>query len=136
MILYKLKVKFTNQHLGLGSLSEKLSPPGLEIQKKKAKHEAAKNILKKLKAAQDYFNVDEEDKSQSIAASNGDSKTDIAVSKSSPPAVVNIKLPNLETILNSSYNDEEEINGDPIGELQELCVLRKMKPPIYETKLS
>ena len=104
--------------------------------KKKAKHEAAKNVLKKLKAAHEYFNVNEEDRSQSIVDSNGDSQTDTAVSKSSPPSVVNIKLPNLETILNSSYNDDEEISGDPIGELQELCVLRKIKPPVYDAKSS
>ena len=104
--------------------------------KKKAKHEAAKNVLKKLKAAQEYFNVDEENRSQSIEDSNDKSQTDIAVPKSSPPSVVKIKLPNLETVLNSSYQDEEEISGDPIGELQELCVLRKMKSPVFDTKSS
>jgi len=48
----------------------------------------------------------------------------------------NVKLPNVETDLKSPYDDEEAISGDPIGELQELCVIRRIQTPVYEVNSS
>ena len=67
---------------------------GCGASKKKAKHEAAKSILTKLKTgAKD--------------------------------------LPNLD--LMSPYDDG--ISGNPVGELQEICMNRRMQPPVYEVSL-
>ena len=103
--------------------------------KKKAKHEAAKNILKKLTAAQDYFKVDLNDTVEQHTRTNSLLQSDISVSTPLPPALVNVKLPNIETDLTFPY-DDEEISGDPIGELQELCVIRKIQIPVYEVNSS
>jgi len=102
--------------------------------KKIAKHEAARNILRKIKAAQDYFCIDENGTTQSNKGLHNISQDDKIVSIPTPPSVLNVKLPNLEAILNSPNDDDNEVSGDPIGELQELCVTRKIRSPVYNIK--
>ena len=102
--------------------------------KKIAKHEAARNILRKIKAAQDYFCIDENGTTQSNKSLHNISQDDKIVSIPTPPSVLNVKLPNLEAILNSPNDDDNEVSGDPIGELQELCVMRKIRLPVYNIK--
>ena len=104
--------------------------------KKKAKHEAAKNILMKLKAAQDYFNVDLNDATQNNKNKDVVLQNDKSVPIPPPSFLFNIKLPNVETDLKSPYDDEEAISRDPIGELQELCVIRRFQTPVYEVNSS
>ena len=102
--------------------------------KKIAKHEAARNILRKIKAAQDYFHTDGYSITQDNKELQEISRDGKVVSMPTPSTVVNVKLPNLETILNSSYDEDKEVSGDPIGELQELCVTRKIRSPVYNIK--
>ena len=90
---------------------------GCGASKKKAKHEAAKNILTKLKAAQKYVNSTPNTDGASIAATDDTlTKGDLAAKGVAAAAVVNVQLPNLETDLMSPYDDG--ISGNPVGELQ------------------
>ena len=74
--------------------------------KKKAKHTAAKSMLDKL----------------------------IAVNQTStapPKAAKVVELPkDLDAELLSPHDDG--INGNPVGELQEMCMNRRLPPPTYE----
>ena len=90
---------------------------GCGASKKKAKHEAAKNILTKLKAAQKYVNTSSSDiLSQSGNVDNPHKTNPVAQGTSATSAVVSVQLPNLETDLMSPYDDG--ISGNPVGELQ------------------
>ena len=90
---------------------------GCGASKKKAKHEAAKNILTKLKAAQKYVHATTcNDNSNSIKNDEPLNKINLPTRASAAAAVVNVQLPNLETDLMSPYDDG--ISGNPVGELQ------------------
>lgn len=107
---------------------------GCGASKKKAKHEAAKNILTKLKAAQKYVNTSSTDiLSQSGNVDNPQKPNPAVQGPSTTSAVVSVQLPNLETDLMSPYDDG--ISGNPVGELQEICMNRRMQPPVYEVSL-
>jgi len=107
---------------------------GCGASKKKAKHEAAKNILTKLKAAQKYVQASTFNDNLSSAKSDEAQNNSIHSTRpSTASAVVNVQLPNLETDLMSPYDDG--ISGNPVGELQEICMNRRMQPPVYEVSL-
>ena len=90
---------------------------GCGASKKKAKHEAAKNILTKLKAAQKHANATsnaiEHRNTHPVEISN---KIHTVNKVAAAAAVVNVQLPNLDTDLMSPYDDG--ISGNPVGELQ------------------
>jgi len=107
---------------------------GCGASKKKAKHEAAKNILTKLKAAQKYVQATTySDNTSSVKNEESLNKSTHSSRTSATAAVVNVQLPNLETDLMSPYDDG--ISGNPVGELQEICMNRRMQPPVYEVSL-
>ena len=59
-----------------------------------------------------------------------------AAAAATAAAMKEVELPaNLEEDLVSPYDDG--ISGNPVGELQEVCMNRRMQPPVYEvgTKL-
>ena len=104
---------------------------GCGASKKKAKHEAAKNILTKLKAAQKYVNATTcNDNSGSIKNEESSNKINLPTRASAASAVVNVQLPNLETDLMSPYDDG--ISGNPVGELQ-VSNLNSVACPFYVT---
>ena len=89
---------------------------GCGASKKKAKHEAAKSILTKLKAAQKYVNSSLNDAKSNKVNDDNSNKGNPTVKGSSATVVANVQLPNLETDLMSPYDDG--ISGNPVGELQ------------------
>ena len=104
--------------------------------KKKAKHTAAKAVLEKIRQCQIKIqgkpaplNGGEAgitalpDSTSNAAPASGGSTTVALKYK-------NVPLPDLEVDLISPYDDG--IEGNPVGELQELCMNRRMAPPIYE----
>ena len=100
--------------------SDSFSFLGCGASKKKAKHEAAKNILTKLKAAQKYVQASTFNENLSNAKSDETQNNSIHSTRpSTASAVVNVQLPNLETDLMSPYDDG--ISGNPVGELQ-VCI--------------
>ena len=92
--------------------------------KKKAKHAAAKAVLDKLRAAQ------KSSAGRAIAmgsTSNGGANNSKALVSA---ATIDLEIPDLETDLPFA----DDVEGNPVGELQELCMNRRMQPPIYEGK--
>jgi RISC-loading complex subunit TARBP2 len=85
--------------------------------KKKAKHSAARAVLERMRHA------------QSKAAANDKSSCTAL-------ALVTAELADLDiskTEILSPYDDG--IEGNPVGELQELCMNRRMPPPGYDVSL-
>jgi len=119
--------------------------------KKKAKHEAAKAILTKLKIAQQkgYFDSQvaaasqQSDAAASEAAEENEEAKKAAAemaaaraahAAATAAAMKEVELPaNLEKDLVSPYDDG--LTGNPVGELQEVCMNRRMQPPVYEVSL-
>lgn len=113
--------------------------------KKKAKHEAAKSILTKLKIAQQKGLFDshasqaQTDPVAAAAAAGDDPAAAMAAAHAAAAAATaaamkEVELPaNLEEDLVSPYDDG--ISGNPVGELQEVCMNRRMQPPVYEVSL-
>ena len=117
---YSLQKTHPTQHVMQGYLRNNIWKwfiLGCGASKKKAKHEAAKNILTKLKAAQKYVNTSSADIiSQSENADDPHKSHPAVQGNSVTSAVVSVQLPNLETDLMSPYDDG--ISGNPVGELQ------------------
>lgn len=86
--------------------------------KKKAKHTAAKAMLDKLRAVQSSENK----ASSEAVEANSNNKASLELP------------PDLDTELLSPY-DDDGISGNPVGELQEMCMNRRMAPPLYEVGL-
>lgn len=87
--------------------------------KKKAKHTAAKAMLDTLISMQ-----------QTSPASNSSSKSAPATAKVAKV----VELPkDLDSELMSPHDDG--INGNPVGDLQEMCMNRRLPPPAYEVGL-
>ncbi len=85
--------------------------------KKKAKHTAAKSMLDRLRQTA----------SQQQQPNGNSSSTGAVV----PKAAKVVDLPkDLEAELLSPYDDG--ISGNPVGDLQEMCMNRRMPPPVYE----
>jgi RISC-loading complex subunit TARBP2 len=85
--------------------------------KKKAKHTAALAMLDKLRTAQQQ-------------PSSVNSTALVTVAK----AAKVVEIPkDLETELMSPHDDG--IDGNPVGDLQEMCMNRRMAPPVYEVGL-
>jgi len=116
--------------------------------KKKAKHEAAKAILQKLKIAQQKGYFDSQAANQSsateaaekaVAAADVDPAAALAAAQAAAAAATaaamkEVELPaNLEADLVSPYDDG--ISGNPVGELQEVCMNGGVRPPVYEVSL-
>ncbi len=100
--------------------------------KKKAKHSAAKAVLEKLRHAQAVV----ASASAVAAAASPPSGTGIVaipVNAVSLCSQVAVDLPDLDKEVISPYDDG--IDGNPVGELQELCMNRRMPPPSYEVSL-
>ena len=56
-----------------------------------------------------------------------------AAAAATAAAMKEVELPaNLEEDLVSPYDDG--ISGNPVGELQEVCMNRRMQPPVYEVR--
>jgi len=118
---------------------------GCGASKKKAKHEAAKNILTKLKAAQQrgYFESQAKASEGATPPDHDSQNSATAVApgplpggghKGHPASLMkDVELPDLDTDLMSPYDDG--ISGNPVGELQEICMNRRMQPPVYEVSL-
>ena len=118
---------------------------GCGASKKKAKHEAAKNILTKLKTAQErgYFEGQAASSQADGVEANEGSREGVSgaltlrgpggVVKSASAVMKDVELPNLDTDLMSPYDDG--ISGNPVGELQEICMNRRMQPPVYEVQV-
>ena len=82
--------------------------------KKKAKHTAAKCMLDKL-----------------IAMQQASPATQASQTEPTPKAAKVIELPkDLNAELMSPHDDG--INGNPVGDLQEMCMNRRLPPPVYE----
>jgi len=90
--------------------------------KKKAKHTAAKQMLDKLIALQ-----------QNQPSGNVSSIDSVGVIQQ-PKASKVVELPkDLDAELMSPHDDG--INGNPVGDLQEMCMNRRLPPPVYEVGL-
>jgi len=91
--------------------------------KKKAKHTAAKSMLDKLIALQQN--------QQSGNVTGIDSSVGVIAP---PKASKVVELPkDLDAELMSPHDDG--INGNPVGDLQEMCMNRRLPPPVYEVGL-
>ena len=89
--------------------------------KKKAKHTAAKSMLDKLIAMQQAPGT------KGGAAGDSLSAEDASLFK----AAKVVELPkDLNAELMSPHDDG--INGNPVGDLQEMCMNRRLPPPVYE----
>eukprot|EP00095_Tigriopus_kingsejongensis_P006651 snap_masked-scaffold363_size195477-processed-gene-0.8 protein:Tk06651 transcript:snap_masked-scaffold363_size195477-processed-gene-0.8-mRNA-1 annotation:"interferon-inducible double stranded rna-dependent protein kinase activator a homolog" len=94
--------------------------------KKKAKHAAAKSVLEKIKAVQL--------KAVSHSAMGTSPAQALKSALMPASAAVAAQLPDLNSgVLLSPYDDG--IEGNPVGELQELCMNRRIQPPAYEVSL-
>ena len=90
--------------------------------KKKAKHTAAKSMLDKIRRhAQQHL--------KSVTAAGGGGEEGGVVAKKMPI----MDVPPDVTELASPYDDG--IEGNPVGDLQEICMNRRMQPPVYEVSL-
>ena len=90
--------------------------------KKKAKHTAAKSMLDKIRRhAQQHL--------KSVTAAGGGGEEGGIVAKKMPI----MDVPPDVTELASPYDDG--IEGNPVGDLQEICMNRRMQPPVYEVSL-
>ena len=90
--------------------------------KKKAKHTAAKSMLDKIRRhAQQHL--------KSVTAAGGGGEEGGVVAKKLPI----MDVPPDVTELASPYDDG--IEGNPVGDLQEICMNRRMQPPVYEVSL-
>merc|ERR1739844_542444 len=90
--------------------------------KKKAKHTAAKQMLDKLIALQ-----------QNQPSGNVSGIDSVGVIQP-PKASKVVELPkDLDAELMSPHDDG--INGNPVGDLQEMCMNRRLPPPVYEVGL-
>ena len=93
--------------------------------KKKAKHTAAKSMLDKIRRhAQQHL------KSVTAAASTGGEEGGVVAKKMSTP-IMDV-MPDVAELA-SPYDDG--IEGNPVGDLQEICMNRRMQPPVYEVSL-
>merc|ERR1739844_380529 len=92
--------------------------------KKKAKHTAAKSMLDKLIALQ-----------QNQQSTNVPGIEASALGVIAPPKASKVvELPkDLDAELMSPHDDG--INGNPVGDLQEMCMNRRLPPPVYEVGL-
>jgi len=91
--------------------------------KKKAKHTAAKSMLDKIRRhAQQHL--------KSVTAAGGGGGEEGGVVAKKMPIM---DVPPDVTELASPYDDG--IEGNPVGDLQEICMNRRMQPPVYEVSL-
>jgi RISC-loading complex subunit TARBP2 len=92
--------------------------------KKKAKHTAAKAVLDKIRAVQKQQQLQlqhEGGGAEGIAVGEG-----VLCKKADVSIISELEVADLA----SPYDDG--IEGNPVGELQEICMNRRMQPPIYE----
>ena len=98
--------------------------------KKKAKHSAAKAVLERIRHAQKTGKVS----SIMTTLPMIDSSTESPSSATAVAIRGKVELPDLNSAdILSPYDDG--IDGNPVGELQELCMNRRMQPPVYEVSL-
>ncbi|XP_059099463.1 RISC-loading complex subunit TARBP2-like [Tigriopus californicus] len=98
--------------------------------KKKAKHAAAKSVLEKIRAVQ----VKAGQKSPAAITDRTSPAEALKGALLPASAVSAAQLPDLNaSVLLSPYDDG--IEGNPVGELQELCMNRRMQPPAYEVSM-
>ena len=89
--------------------------------KKKAKHTAAKSMLDKIRRhTQQHM--------KSITAAGGNEEGGVVAKKM---GVMDV-MPEVAELA-SPYDDG--IEGNPVGDLQEICMNRRMQPPVYEVSL-
>lgn len=90
--------------------------------KKKAKHCAAKAVLERIRSSRIKSGI------------SGQAKKTVSDGNATSVAgVERVELPDLDKEILSPYDDG--IEGNPVGELQELCMNRRMQPPAYEVSL-
>ena len=101
--------------------------------KKKAKHAAAKSVLEKMRASQQRAAKNTDSGGNNIADDGNPDDTALVPASKQPhlPAVVVPELSPASVL--SPYDDG--IEGNPVGELQELCINRRVQPPAYEVSL-
>ncbi len=99
--------------------------------KKKAKHTAAKAVLDKIRQSQQKGI---KGLSNSLAKALQIQSDDGAKEESGTEKGLLPRLPDLDKAdIMSPYDDG--IEGNPVGELQELCMNRRTQPPVYEVQL-
>merc|ERR1712241_1616894 len=105
-------------------LMGELIATGCGQSKKKAKHTAAKSMLDKLIALQ-----------QNQQSTNVPGIESSALGVIAPPKASKVvELPkDLDAELMSPHDDG--INGNPVGDLQEMCMNRRLPPPVYDVGL-
>ncbi len=94
--------------------------------KKKAKHTAAKAVLDKIRAMQRHQLKHEAANAPTATTSTSDGNAVVCKRSDMIPIIPELEVADLA----SPYDDR--IEGNPVGELQEICMNRRMQPPIYE----
>ena len=91
--------------------------------KKKAKHTAAKSMLDKIRRHH------QKNVATTAATTAAGGEEGVVAKKMSTPVIPELDMADLS----SPYDDG--IEGNPVGDLQEICMNRRMQPPVYEVSL-
>lgn len=93
--------------------------------KKEAKHAAAKALIEKLSDLSLYANAQQQ--SAALKCVNASAGQNVTTSTSATDDSYNASAQS------SAYDDQ--VSGNPIGWLQEQCMVRRWPPPTYETEM-